>query len=200
MTLSELIKHLRKEKGLTQAKLADMLGVSMTAVSSWELGKCKPLMDKVSKMAQIFEVPISRFFEVDEFKKLDAPDMVYVPIIGRISCGAGTIAYEDVEGYELVPRDWVADGEYFFLRASGDSMIGARILDGDLVLIRKQDFVNHGEIAAVLINGEDAVLKKVFYQNGTIILQSANPDYPPIVCPPAEVRIIGKLVMNVIKY
>ena len=122
-----------------------------------------------------------------------------VPIVGRISCGNGSLAYEEIEGYESVPKEWISGGDHFFLRAIGNSMIGARIQDGDLVLIRKQEVVENGEIAAVLI-GDEAVLKKVYVQNGTIVLQSANPDSPPIVCPPAEARIIGKLMMNVIKF
>lgn len=197
MRVGNLIKKLRKERKMTQADLAKLLDVAPTAVSAWERNENRPLMDKLTKIAEIFGVPVTVFFE--EFGVSPVPEMVQIPIIGRISCGNGVLAYEEIEGYEPIPREWLGSGEYFFLRARGDSMTGARIEEGDLVLIRKQETVKNGEIAAVLI-GDEAVLKKVYFQNGAMILQSANPNYPPIVCPPAEARIIGKLVLNVIKF
>lgn len=199
MRVGDIIKQLRKEKKLTQVELAERLGVAPTAVSAWERNENRPLMDKLTRIAEIFDVPVSRFFESEEFGGIQVSEMTRIPIVGRISCGNGVIAFEEIEGYEPVPKEWISGGDHFFLRASGDSMVGARIHDGDLVLIRKQDTVENGEIAAVLI-GDEAVLKKVYFQNGTIILQSANEKYPPIISPPAEIRIIGKLKMNVIKF
>ncbi len=79
-------------------------------------------------------------------------------------------------------------------------MIGARIHDGDLLLIREQPDVENGEIAAVIIDGEEAVLKRVYRSNGQIVLQAENPSVPPILAPPAKVRIVGRLSRTVIKY
>lgn len=196
MHIGQKIKQLRKAHKLTQEELAKILDVKPTAVSAWELGRNKPLMDKLDMMAHYFGVPISYFFEENQIKRSkNHIHFVKLPIVGTISCGNGVIAYEDIEGYEDVPRSWLNGGEYFFLRAKGDSMINARIMDGDLLLIRRQDDVENGDIAAVLIDGE-AVLKRVYKTDDTIILQSENPAYKPIILRKDDmknIRIIGKL-------
>lgn len=203
MHIGQKIKQLRKAHKLTQEELAKILDVKPTAVSAWELGRNKPLMDKLDMMAHYFGVPISYFFEENEIKgPKNHIYFVKLPIVGTISCGNGVIAYEDIEGYEDVPRSWLNGGEYFFLRAKGDSMINARIMDGDLLLIRKQDDVENGEIAAMLIDGE-AVLKRVYKTDDTIILQSENPMYKPIILNKndmKDVRVIGKLKKVVLNF
>ncbi|MDQ0491873.1 LexA family protein [Paenibacillus brasilensis] len=200
MKVGDIIKSLRKTHKMTQADLARKLSVAPTAVSAWERNENRPLMDKLTVLAEIFNVPITRFFETEEYdlQPVKESDMVELPIVGKISCGAGEIAYQEIEGYEPTLNQWVQGGEYFYLRAKGDSMTGARIFEGDLLLIRKQEEIENGEIAAVLI-GEEAYLKRVFRSNDTLILQSENPKYPPIVCPPAEAKIIGKLKTIIIK-
>lgn len=101
-------------------------------------------------------------------------------------------------GYEVTPKAWLNGGEYFYLKSKGDSMINARIFEGDLLLIRQQPDVENGEIAAVIINGEEAVLKRVHRNGDQLVLQSENPAYQPIFVPPHEARIIGKLKKIVI--
>ena len=197
MRLGNKIKELRKKNRMTQADLAKKLNVAPTAVSAWERNENRPLMDKISIMSEMFDVPISYFFE--DFKTIQDSRL---PIIGSISCGDGVIAYEEIKGYEEVPSSWLNGGEYFFVRAKGDSMINARIMDGDLLLIRRQDDVENGEIAAVLIDDE-IVLKRVYKTNGTIILQSENPKYQPIVVQKSDmkdVRIIGKLKKVILNF
>jgi repressor LexA len=212
MKVGDIIKQLRKEHRMTQADLAKKLNVAPTAVSAWERNDNRPLMDKLSVLAEIFNVPVSHFFELSEFGSrsgsmiVSEPTAVYgvsnlvsLPIVGRVSCGNGNLAFEDIEGYEPTPREWLNGGEHFYLRAKGDSMIGARIHEGDLLLIRKQPEVENGEIAAVLI-GEEAFLKRVYKNGDQLVLQSENPAYPPIFCPPTDVKIIGKLKMATIKF
>lgn len=203
MHIGQKIKQLRKAHKLTQEELAKILDVKPTAVSAWELGRNKPLMDKLDMMAHYFGVPISYFFEENQIKRSkNHIHFVKLPIVGAISCGNGAIAYEDIEGYEDVPSSWLNGGEYFFLRAKGDSMINARIMDGDLLLIRRQDDVENGDIAAVLIDDE-AVLKRVYKTDDTIILQSENPMYKPIILNKndmKDVRIIGKLKKVVLNF
>ena len=123
-----------------------------------------------------------------------------LPIVGRISCGAGVIAYEDIEGYESTPQEWLNGGVYFYLRAKGDSMTDARIQDGDLLLIREQQDVENGEIAAVMIDDE-AVLKRVYKKDSLLILQSENAKYQPIILHDEELNgthIVGKLIKVII--
>lgn len=203
MHIGQKIKQLRKAHKLTQEELAKILDVKPTAVSAWELGRNKPLMDKLDMMAHYFGVPISYFFEENQIKGFrNCFNFVKLPIVGTVSCGNGVVAYDDIEGYEDVPSSWLNGGEYFFLRAKGDSMINARIMNGDLLLIRRQNDVENGEIAAVLIDGE-AVLKRVYKTNDTIILQSENPMYKPIILNKndmKDVRIIGKLKKVVLNF
>jgi len=115
------------------------------------------------------------------------------PLVGDIACGTPILAEENIAEYIQFPGDLSAD---FCLRCHGDSMIDARILDGDIVFIRKQPEVSNGEIAAVLI-GEEATLKRVYYTGDTLTLMSANPAYAPRVYTGEQlenVRILGRAV------
>lgn len=200
MHIGDKIKKIRKENKLTQKELAKILDIKPTAVSAWELGRNKPLMDKLELMSDRFNVPISYFFDDEDINNLR--DKTYVPIYGYISCGNGTVIYEPTTEYERVPSDWIVGGEFFFLRAQGDSMVGANIQEGDLLLIRQQEVVENGEIAAVVIDDE-VVLKRVYKQNGVFTLISENPKYPPRVFHPGtdkNIRIIGRLCKSITEY
>lgn len=121
------------------------------------------------------------------------PRMNEVPLIGSIACGTPILAAQNVEDQVSTPEFIHAD---FALRCKGDSMIDARIHDGDIVYIRQQQTVDSGEIAAVLI-GEEATLKRVYLSPGTVVLQPANPRYEPMVYSGSQleqVRILGKAV------
>lgn len=190
------LRELRKIEGWTQEEVAKKLGISKQTYSNYENEKRRPSLSIIRELASIYNVNIDDIFaeEAGPFAKL--------PIVGTISCGNGTIAYEDIEGYEEVPKSWIKGGEYIFLRAKGDSMINARIQDGDLLLIKRQDDVENGEIAAVVIDDE-AVLKRVYKNNGTVILQSENPEYQPILLKEKDmknIRIIGKLKKVILNF
>ena len=121
------------------------------------------------------------------------PEMRKIPLIGSIACGSPVLAEEHIEEYIDIPRHIHAD---FALTCKGDSMINARIFDGDVVYIRQQDTVDNGEIAAVLIDGE-ATLKRVQLFEDHISLEPENPQYRPLVYWNEEmntVRILGKAV------
>ena len=202
--VGEKIKEFRLKRGMSQEELADLLGTTKQTVSRYETGERKANQDILFRLSEIFNVSIDDFFPSKKETVLKTVNLTFtkLPIVGAISCGNGVLAYQEIEGYEEVPTSWLNGGEYFFLRAKGDSMINARIMDGDLLLIRRQDDVENGEIAAVLIDGE-AVLKRVYKTNGTIILQSENPKYQPIVVQKNDmknVRIIGKLKKVVLNF
>ena len=121
------------------------------------------------------------------------PKMVKKPRLGTIACGEPILAVENIEDYDDVPDDIKCD---FTLICKGDSMINARINDGDIVYIRKQEQVDNGEIAAVLIDNE-ATLKRVYVYSNKVVLQPENPKYEPFVYVGEEmneIRIIGKAV------
>lgn len=202
--ISKNIKRLLKEKGWSQIKLSEISGISKSTLSDYI--NCKTLINpgNVEKLAKAFNVKKSEIdptFKTQSIYPVAEEKLIEIPIVGQISCGNGMIAYEEIERYEITPKSWLNGGEYFYLRAKGDSMINARIREGDLLLIRRQDDVESGEIAAVLID-EEAVLKRVYKnEQGNVILQSENPKYPPIVLNgDKNIRIIGKLKKVVIDF
>ena len=200
------LKKIRIERNLSQQQLADILGTSKQVVSRYETNQRTPKITIAQEYADKLNIPLN--YLIDEntplnqspviesiITKVLPSNMVNLPIIGKISCGAGVLVYDDIEGYEPTPVDWLnGGGDYFYTRAKGDSMINARIQDGDLVLIKKQSDVDDGEIAAILID-EDIFLKRVYKRNDSVILQSENPKYPPMIADPKNQSciIIGKL-------
>ncbi|NMH72821.1 repressor LexA [Bacillus sp. RO2] len=205
------IKNLMKERGWTQLKLSELSGISKSTLSDYINTKTLINPGNVEKLSAAFNVnksdidpsfKISTMIKenVTPYKISEKSGFVRLPIVGSISCGDGILRFEEIEGYEETPKSWLNGGEYFYLRAKGDSMVNARILDGDLLLIRKQHEVENGEIAAVNIDG-DAVLKRVYKEGDSIILQSENPKFPPIIVNSnKQIQILGKLKRTVITF
>ncbi|WP_027364467.1 transcriptional repressor LexA [Desulfotruncus alcoholivorax] len=129
----------------------------------------------------------------DEYTK----DVVSVPVLGQVAAGLPLLAEENYEDMFPLPADFTGGGDLFILRIKGDSMIEAGILDGDLVVVRKQPKVENGEIAVAMIEGE-ATVKRFFQEKDHILLQPENSLYAPITA--REVEILGKVVGLVRKY
>lgn len=195
--------------GLNQTDMAKDLNIPETTVSNWMKASTYPRPDKIQMLADYFNIMRSDLTEEkagnygimpEDISPYFGAKLEKLPIVGTICCGDGILAFEDIEGYEEVPASWIKGANHFLLRAKGDSMINARIEDGDLLLIREQDTFENGEIMAVMIDGE-AVLKRMYKTDGAIILQSENTKYPPkIIGGQSDVKIIGKLKMNIIHY
>lgn len=204
MDIGKQIKRLRKERKYTQAHLAELLGTKPTTVASWEQGRNKPLMDKVQKMAIIFNVPISEIVGGEEndtpsniiYPLSDSLQRVTIPIIGEIACGDPITAEENIDGYtEETFEKPIPSGTLFALRCKGHSM-EPTIHDGSLVTIREQPTVEDGEIAAVLVDGDtEATLKRIKHQGDLVMLMPDNKNYDPIILDKKNPgRIIGKAV------
>ncbi len=116
-----------------------------------------------------------------------------VPLLGRIAAGRPVLATEQIEDVVPLPTDLVGNDPVFMLRVSGDSMVEAGILDGDLVVVRRQDDANDGEIIAALVEEEEATVKRIRRRDGKVVLESENPAYEPMVFE-RDVRILGKVV------
>lgn len=201
MSIAENIKRIRLEHGLSQAELGKIAGVSDKAVSTWELGLKTPRMGAVEKMANYFGITKSAI--VDDVQPTPAtpippgfipmPPMRKVPLVGSIACGTPILAQQNIDGSVDAPEDIRCD---FALRCKGDSMIDAGIHDGDAVYIRIQPEVENGEIAAVRI-GEEATLKRVYYDGTTLTLMPANAAFAPMIYTGPqleEVHIEGRVV------
>lgn len=216
MTLGEKIRELRKEKGYSLRELAKLAGsASHSYIAAVERGEYDPSLKIVKDIARALNVPTAYLLDIydqdhsgyDKFKikevresqskyivSEEKTDMVKIPILGHIAAGDPILAEEHIEGYRLMPASEVSNGEYFLLKVGGDSMINAGIHDGDLVLIRKQPVCETGDIAAVIVDGENATLKRVYHNNGKLLLQPENPKYKPIMVDNEEVRIVGKAI------
>ncbi|MBR3968351.1 MAG: helix-turn-helix domain-containing protein [Clostridia bacterium] len=197
MNIGSYIKKLRTERGYSQEELGALLGVQRAAVQKWECGTVKNLKrETIKKLSEIFSVPPSSFID-DDYTSYDNiitfPKMNRIPLVGTIACGTPVLASENLDGEVTVPEDINAD---FALRCKGDSMIDARIYNGDIVYIRQQPTVENGEIAAVLIDDE-ATLKRVYISDNTITLVACNSKYQPFVYTGKQlndIRILGKAV------
>lgn len=193
-TFGDRIRDARKAAGLTQRQLADKIDVSNTSISNWENSFSMPDPDTIQHLCWALGVQPNYFFSVDSFlpgNVIPVPEMRKIPLIGSIACGAPILADEHIEEYIDIPKHINAD---FALTCKGNSMINARIFDGDIVYIRQQDMVENGEIAAVLIDGE-ATLKRVKLYEDHISLEPENPQYRPLVYWGEEmntIRILGK--------
>lgn len=124
---------------------------------------------------------------------------VRIPVLGRVAAGIPIDAVEEIIDFEEIHPDMAATGEFFALKIKGDSM-EPRISEGDVVIVREQSDVESGDVAIILVNGDDATVKKLMkYDNGTISLVSFNPAYQPMVFTPQQVKelpveVIGKVV------
>lgn len=189
------IKKYREVRNYSLQVLAEKVGLTKKTIQRYENGEIKIDMNRLADIADALEVEVAQLLEgTQNFlgAELSNLNTVLLPVVGKVSCGNGELAYEDIEGHEATPKEWISGGEYFYLRAKGDSMTGARIFDGDLLLIRKQLNIENGEIAVVLI-GEEAVLKRVYIHDDQIVLHSENPIFAPIFLKSTEITIIGKL-------
>lgn len=209
MTIGDKIRHHRKQLGLTQTEFGEKLGVKTNAVSKWECGRVEDIpTSKIKAMAALFSVPPSYLIdEKTNFTKehndlpsgatpIDFSKYHQIPILGRISAGLPLYAEEHIEGYTLT--DLNGGAEYFALRVSGDSMNALRINDGDIIIVRRQEEVEQGEIAVVLVDEDDATVKRFYSSDTTVTLmpQSTNPEHKPQMYDLSRtaIRVLGKVV------
>jgi len=128
-----------------------------------------------------------------------ANDTRDLPILGRIAAGTPIEAIQQERDRLPVPETLLGAGEHF-LEIQGDSMVGAGILDGDFVVIRRTDSASSGEIVVALVNGEEATLKRLRKKGASIALEAANPAYETRIFGPDQVAVQGKLVGLIRRY
>ena len=199
MSMGGKIKEIRNSKGMTLKDVSALTGMSMSFVSDIEHDRSEPSIKTLFKLAHALNVSAPLLLDEyqqshrkgeDDIKAIK--DFVIVPVLGQVSCGTPIYADENIITYRRVPEEQVRDGNYFYLIVKGDSMTGAQIHPGSSVLIRRQDYIEDGQIALVLLDCEEAVLKRVFKTKDGLVLQSDNPSYQPVVT--KEARILGRAV------
>lgn len=202
--IGKIIHSQRTALGLTLEEVGNAVGVGKSTVKKWEDGFISNMKrDKIALLAEVLQISPVTFItgvltketpEIQIENIIPLPKTKNIPLLGDIACGEPILATENISDYIKVDSSIKAD---FALRCKGDSMINARIFDGDIVYIRQQSDVDDGDIAAVLI-GEEATLKKVYKSDNKVVLRPCNPMYNDLVYSNDtlnEVRILGKAVM-----
>lgn len=193
-------KNLRKyieKSGKDRKMVCDDLGFKYTTFADWYNGKKYPRIDKIEMLAKYFGILKSDLIEDHTVpNELPYTPNKRIPVLGRISAGLPLYAEQHIEGYTTI--ELPNDGEYFALLAHGDSMDAIGIRDGYTLVVRRQDDVENGEVAVVLVDGQDATVKR-FYRDGnrvTLMPQSHNPAHMPQIYDASriDIRIQGKVV------
>lgn len=205
---STRIKELRLENKYSQQALSTLVGMSKSSINMYERGEREPGIETLKALAGIFNVDLNYITGASDIRKNESvPNAIpkfpnifpietkRIPLLGEIACGEPIYADEERESYVLSGINIQAD---FCLKCKGDSMINARILDGDIVFIKSQPMVENGEIAAVIINDEVA-LKRVSYfpEKNMLVLKPENSKYDDFVYIGDElnnIRILGKAI------
>lgn len=203
MCMAQRIKERRIEMGFTQEELANKLGLQKSAIAKYENGRVENIKRSVIQhMAEILECspaylmgwedPAADQRSIPQYDNISPIETRSFPVLGSVACGEPILMDDRIELYVKAGSDVRAD---FVLHAKGDSMIGARIYDGDLVFVRQQPTVENGEIAVVAIDDE-AVLKRFYkYGDDLIVLRSENPEYKDMEFRPddgKDIHVLGR--------
>ena len=188
MDIGKMINQRRTELKLTLEQVGQAVGVGKSTVKKWEDGYISNMRrDKIALLAKVLKMNLVSFItgefkeEEDQATPLPQTNVFMRPVYDSISAGFGVIAQD-------VPVDYMPtyitcpseQDKYIWINVHGDSM-SPLIDDGSKILVKKQSSVDSGQIAAVLVDDEEAVVKKVLYNDNTVELHSVNPYYPPRV-------------------
>ena len=203
LELYKNIKRRRQQLKMTQTDLALKMGYAdKSMIAKIEKGNVDLPQSKILAFANVLETTPGELMGWDyEAEPTETVNNIYkldkikLPMLGKVACGEPIFADEDRESYIMIGTDIGAD---FCLQCQGDSMINARIHDGDIVFVKKTDIVENGEIAVVIIDDE-ATLKRFFYyrEQNLVILKPENPKYQDIILTGEQlnqVRVIGRAV------
>lgn len=202
MEFNKLLKKARKEAGLTQVELAEMLNVTQGTIANWERAVREPDIETIRTIAEKLKVPVEYFFSTEKqgetnYIEISAPKLVSIPVIGRVAAGLQCFADMQIEEYAPCDASLLHTGyDYVYLRVTGDSM-EPELHEGDKVLVQVRDTVESGDYAVVIVDGDDGLVKKIEYSKTQLTLISENPYYPPRRFQRDEmnrVRIFGKVV------
>ena len=182
----------------SQIDLINDLKLNRSAVSTWCNGTRLPRMDKVDLLAKYFGITQSDLLEERSIKNTNSTNAVSIPVLGRVAAGIPINAITEIIDTEEIPEDLAKTGDFFALQIQGDSM-EPKISNGDVVIVRQQDDAETGDTVIALINGDDAVCKRLRKYKEGLELISTNPSYSPLyfdeeTIKNKPVRIIGKVI------
>lgn len=198
-TLGDRLRALREQSGQTQRELAALLCINRVSYTQYENNKRTPPPDTLRKLAIIFNVSVDYLLGNDVMKANAAKKGVKIPVLGRVVAGVPIDAVQEILDYEEITPEMAATGDYFSLQVKGASM-EPTLRDGDIVIVKKQSTVDSGDIAIVLVNGNDATVKEIKESPAGITLIGHNAAiYTPQFYSNKEIQnlpiqIIGKVV------
>lgn len=195
---SENLRYYMSINNKSQIDLINDLKLNRSAVSTWCNGTRLPRMDKVDLLAKYFGITQSDLLEERSSKNTNSTNAVSIPVLGRVAAGIPINAITEIIDTEEIPEDLAKTGDFFALQIQGDSM-EPKISNGDVVIVRQQDDAETGDTVIALINGDDAVCKRLRKYKEGLELISTNPSYSPLyfdeeTIKTKPVRIIGKVV------
>ncbi len=211
--LAEKLKELIGKRSYRQVEIATGVSHAMVGKILHDTLKGRPSVDTLLKLEDGLRVSRGTLLQLAGYEYAISPTPNELPadafdvgmttkvkVLGVIQAGLPLFAVENVEGEEKVPVEDVSNGLYFYLRVRGDSMIGDGILPGGLVLVRKQSVVEQGDIAVVMLDQQEATIKRVRWYPDRVLLLPSNAAYQPQEYAPDDVRIIGKVVEAKVKF
>jgi SOS-response transcriptional repressors (RecA-mediated autopeptidases) len=194
------LKEARKAKGLTQVEVAKYIGIGQGGYSCWENGINRIDNVSLARLSELFGVSVDYLLGNDSPEPLPtSPNGVMVPVLGDVAGGQPLLAVENIIDYEEVSKDVAATGDILGLRVKGHSM-EPRICDGDVVIVRRQEDAETGDVAVILVNGDSATVKRIKKEpDGSLWLLPNNPAFQAMHYSPQEqedlpVRIFGKVI------
>ena len=203
MNFGTKLKYLRTQREWSQEQMANFLGTSKQVISRYENSQTTPKIDVAAKYASKLGVSADALIdntksEADLFIRKQPTVNCRVPVLGRVTAGIPIDAVEYIVDYEEISEDMACKGEYFGLQIKGNSM-EPKFSEGDVVIVRKQSTIQSGEIAIVLINGDEATIKKVMFFEGGMNLVPSNQAYEVMTFTNEQieklpVQILGKVV------
>ncbi len=201
MDMGERLKELRLKKGATQEEVGKVINVTKPTIMKYEKGLVENLKrSSIEKLAKYFEVAPSYLMCLDENKtdRLGNP-VTSIPILGTVKAGYDYLAQENWIGTIDIETSLVCNGdEYFALKIHGDSMFPVLIED-DIVIVKKQNDFENGDIVVAIINGDEATIKKGKKSDSSILLQPLNSAYEPLIFTKDEAKTIPVTIMGVVK-
>lgn len=196
---SKNLNYYINKSGKQQKEVAKDLGIIPSTFNTWCVGKILPRTGKIQSIADYFKIGKSDLLDDKSFLRgLQTKNGVIINVVGRVAAGIPIEAIEEIIDTEEIPEELAKTGTFFGLKIKGDSMT-PNICNGDIVIVRKQQDAESGEIVIATINGQDAVCKRLRKYEGGIELISNNPTYLPMEFSNKEVsekpvRVIGKVV------
>lgn len=193
-----ILKSLRTKKGVYQKDVAAFLDIDRTTYVKWENGNTEPNQDALLKLAEYFNVSVDYLLGNSPKETAQKKKGVKIPVLGRVQAGIPVDAIEEIIDYEEITEEMASQGDYFGLVIRGQSMM-PRMVEGDVIIVRQQSDVDSGDIAVVLVNGNDATVKKIRKTESGIELVPLNPSFDIIYYTNEEIEnlpvsIIGKVV------